>query len=266
MNNILKNYFDKLWDTYTKVTPTAIGIQKLLGSNEQDDIVNDHIALRTFDIQKVNLDKITSILESLGYKTAGEYHFKEKKLFAKHYEHIEDDAPKIFVSQLLTDQFSKELQDIVKNIVEQIDSIEVSKKEFLYSGRTWQIDTKSYEKLLNESEYAAWLYVWGYIPNHFTVSINKLKKFQNIHEVNKTLQNAGIKLNSVGGYIKGSPEVYLEQSSTLADKIEVKFNDKTLSIPSCFYEFALRYEKEGKLYGGFVENSANAIFESTNIR
>lgn len=72
-------------------------------------------------------------------------------------------------------------------------------------------------------------------------------------------------LNSAGGEVKGSAEVLLEQSATMADRIEVNFKDVQKSIPSCFYEFALRYPKaDGELYSGFVAASADKIFESTN--
>jgi len=51
----------------------------------------------------------------------------------------------------------------------------------------------------------------------------------------------------------------------MADKAEVAFSDGVRAIPSCFYEFALRYpQADGVLYPGFVEASADKIFESTN--
>lgn len=53
----------------------------------------------------------------------------------------------------------------------------------------------------------------------------------------------------------------------MADKIAVVFSDTTVEIPSCFYEFALRYPKaNGELYTGFVAASADKIFESTNAK
>ena len=108
---------------------------------------------------------------------------------------------------------------------------------------------------------------WGYRANHFTVSINELAKFDNIETVNQALKDAGFALNTSGGEVKGSPEVLLEQSSTLADDFAVEFSDGKMSVPSCFYEFALRYNKpDGELYTGFVAASADKIFESTNAR
>ena len=79
------------------------------------------------------------------------------------------------------------------------------------------------------------------------------------------LKAHGYKVNASGGEVKGSPEDLLEQSSTMADRVPVAFADQTVTIPSCFYEFALRYPKpDGQLYSGFVAASADKIFESTN--
>ncbi len=265
MNKKIINLFDALWQDYTTVTPTAFKIHELFGSKEQDTIVNDHIALRTFDLQKVDLEKLALHFKALGYVECEEYYFKEKKLLAKHYEHPDVMAPKVFISQLLLDEFSLVLRELIKKFMKPVDENAVYSQGFLHSGRHWDIDTKTYELLRRESEYAAWLYVWGFRANHFTVSVNHLKTFDTLAEVNEALKMAGFALNGAGGEIKGSQDVFLEQSSTLADEVLVQFSDRDMMVPSCFYEFALRYvTPEGKLFSGFVEDSANKIFESTH--
>lgn len=267
MHTNINTLFENLWQNYIQVTPTAPKIHELLGSSQKDDIINDHIALRTFNFDNTNLEKLAMHFKVLGYKEGDEYFFKTKKLHAKHYEHEDDSYPKVFISELLVEEFSQFTQNTLKELTKNIDEEIVLKDNFLYSGTHWKIDSKTYEKLLEESEYAAWISAWGYRANHFTVNINKLKNYETIFEVNEVLKNAGFELNCSGGEIKGNPEVLLEQSSTLADKFEVEFLDKKMEIPSCFYEFALRYKTdEGKLYSGFVEASANKIFESTNKR
>ncbi|MFP5459898.1 MAG: 2-oxoadipate dioxygenase/decarboxylase family protein, partial [Bacteriovoracia bacterium] len=106
---------------------------------------------------------------------------------------------------------------------------------------------------------------FGYRPNHFTVFINALKSFADIQSLNVFLKEQGVKLNASGGEIKGTPAVYLEQSSTLANNIAVTFDDGELTIPACYYEFARRYPlASGELYQGFVAASADKIFESTS--
>ncbi len=267
MHSNVNELFRQLWQNYLSVTPSAVKVHKLLGSSQQDDVINDHIALRTFNLPKVGLEKLAAHFLAVGYKECGEYHFEAKKLYAKHYEHSDPRQPKVFISELLVEKCSPFLQKTVAELVEQIPESAVTADNFLYSGAHWQVSKTTYEKLLAESEYAAWMAAWGYRANHFTVSINDLENFSTIQQVNQALKDAGFPLNTSGGEIKGTPEVLLEQSSTLADDFPVKFSDVEVKIPSCFYEFALRYPKaDGKLYTGFVAASADKIFESTNAR
>jgi hypothetical protein len=119
--------------------------------------------------------------------------------------------------------------------------------------------------LREESEYAAWFYVFGFRANHFTVSINALKKYNTILKVNQLLKDNGFILNSSGGEVKGTLGDYLQQSSTMADIIPVDFEEGIFSIPSCYYEFAQRHTMpDGTLFSGFVAQSADKIFESTD--
>ncbi|MEM0515848.1 DUF1338 domain-containing protein [Pseudoalteromonas sp. YIC-827] len=267
MHNDVNTLFEKLWDNYLEVTPSAVKVHELLGSTQQDDVINDHIALRTFNLPKVGLEKLAAHFLAVGYKECGEYHFEAKKLYAKHFEHEDPTQPKVFISELLVEQCSPELQKVVHEMVEQIDENAVTADNFLYSGTHWQVSHETYKALLAESEYAAWMAAWGYRANHFTVSINHLAQFDTIEQVNQKLKDAGFALNTSGGEIKGSPEVLLEQSSTLADDARVKFSDGEFAVPSCFYEFALRYlQPNGEIYTGFVAASADKIFESTNAR
>ncbi|HSG92695.1 MAG TPA: DUF1338 domain-containing protein, partial [Methylotenera sp.] len=242
-------------------------VHQLLGSSQQQDVINDHIALRTFNLEKVGLEKLAAHFKALGYEECGEYQFEAKKLHAKHYEHPDRSLPKVFISELLLDKCSAYLRDTITALVEQIPVQAVSADNFLYSGTHWQVSQATYEKLLAESEYAAWVSAWGYRANHFTVSVNDLQSFDSLEQVNHALKDAGFLLNTSGGEIKGTPEVYLEQSSTLADLHQVQFSDTVATIPSCFYEFARRYPvANGLLYTGFVAASADKIFESTNAR
>ncbi|SHK31439.1 protein of unknown function [Marinobacter antarcticus] len=257
--------FEKLWQNYRDVTPSAVQIHRILGAEEGHAIINDHIALRTFNLAPVSLDALAAHFLALGYREGGEYHFKGKKLYARHYEHSDPEAPRVFISELLTEQCSPELQASVKKLVEGVTKEQVTADDFLYSGRHWDLDYDTYRKLLEESEYAAWLAAWGYRANHFTVSVNDLQSFHTVADVNQLLKDNGFSVNVSGGEVKGSPEDLLEQSSTMADRVPVKFSDREATIPSCFYEFALRYKKaDGSLYNGFVAASADKIFESTH--
>ena len=255
-----------MWENYLALNPDARRIYTLFSQINNDVVVNDHIALRTFNLDKVCLDKIAQPFIASGYSEKGTYNFKKKKLTAKHFEHEDPSRPKIFISELRVEELSETTQKMIKILVSQLPEENVEDPHFCYSGCPWDISSGDYELLLKESEYAAWMAVFGYRPNHFTVSINHLKALTTVEEVNRFLLDKGFSLNENGGLIKGSPDVFLEQSSTMANEVDVTFSDgKKLRIPSCFYEFAKRYPlPNGKLYQGFVTTSADKIFESTN--
>ncbi|GLP95790.1 DUF1338 domain-containing protein [Paraferrimonas sedimenticola] len=262
MTQAVSELFGRLWSDYLAHTPSAKPIHQLLGKGA--DIVNDHIALRTFNLAPVTVDALAEHFKAIGYVEAGQYAFEAKKLKAKHFEHPDPTAPKVFISELLVEEMPEEVQTIIKKLVAQVDPKAVSAADFLIGNRPWQLSLADYQTLAKHSEYASWTAAWGYRANHFTVSVNHLAGFDTLEAVNQALKDAGHVLNSSGGEIKGSPEVLLEQSSTMADKGVVKFSDGELTIPSCFYEFALRYpQADGELYSGFVAASADKIFEST---
>lgn len=260
----LPSLLDKMWTDYVAINPLAQKIYDLF-LKEGEKVQNDHIALRTFNHPRVNIDVMARPFVESGYKYAGDYHFPEKKLYAKHYEHADASLPKIFISELKLEEFSPALRATVNSLIDQVPKGKELEFDFVSTGRPWKVTTKIYQDLLKESDYAAWVAAFGYRPNHFTVFINHLKSFSDIHVLNEYLKGKGFKLNGSGGEVKGSKEVCLEQSSTLANNIEVSFDDGKLTIPACYYEFAKRYPmKDGKLYQGFVAASADKIFESTS--
>ncbi len=263
-----KEIFDKLWKEYTERTPSAQKIKDLF-QDKGNEVFNDHVAFRTFDDPRVNIDVLAKPFIAAGYKECGEYTFEAKKLFAKHFEHTTDkNAPRVFISQLITAEFSYELQGEVKKMIDSISNEELSSDDLVFKGRLWeQPSLETYEQLQSETEYAAWLYVNGFCANHFTVDVNKLTTFNSLQEVNKFLKENGFKMNASGGEIKGTPEQLLEQSSVLADKIPVQFVETAKEITSCYYEFAFRHPmNNGELYSGFIAGSADKIFESTDMK
>lgn len=255
--------FNRLWKDYTEQNPSVQQVYDLF-VNEGETVDNDHIAFRTYDDPRINIDVLSRVFIKAGYVFKGDYHFEQKHLYAKHFEM--EGGPRVFISQLKTADFSPYLQAEVKKMVDRIPAELLASDELIYSGCVWGTPAyETYEKLREESEYAAWLYVNGFRANHFTVSINSLKKFDTIEKVNQLIKNNGFKINDSGGEIKGTPAELLEQSSTRAGMIQVAFKEGLKEIPGCYYEFARRYpDADGKLYSGFIAKSADKIFESTD--
>ena len=263
----LDNIINRLWIDYITQNPSAGKIHDLFVT-EGESVVNDHIAFRTIDYSELNIDVLAQPFISHGYVAKGEYIFKEKHLFARHYELAGDKkAPRIFISQLVLSECSPFLQNTLKTAFEKTGLGKTSAEKLIFSGSLFNpLSYSVYSRLREESKYAAWFYVFGFRANHFTVSINDLKKYNDIRLVNDLLTMNGFVLNTSGGDIKGTPADMLMQSSTLADSVKVNFVEGAFEVPCCYYEFAQRFiDSNGQLYNGFVAKSADKIFESTDF-
>lgn len=262
--SIIQDLFDLLWRDYVAMTPQATQVGDLLLARGET-VVNDHIALRTFADQRVDIEVLDRAFVEAGYQPIESYEFTEKKLVACHYEHPGPNMPKVFISALLLDSFSQALRDTVHSLLKEVPVGLAADWRFSVSGRPWSLDYSTYLKLLEESQYAAWLAAFGFRANHFTVAAHRLTTVSSLEELNTLLLEQGFVLNEAGGLIKGSPLVGLEQSSTMADAVEVPFGEEAHEIPSCYYEFAFRHPmKDGELFQGFVTGSAQHLFDSTN--
>lgn len=260
----LDDLLGKLWQDYIDQNPHARAIHQLIES-QGETVVNDHIALRTFDDPRVNIAKLSRAFEDLGYKHGGDYDFPAKKLNARHFEHPEPGRPLVFISELRLGEMSDGLQSKVKACLDQMPAAVTQQWDFPVAGRPWNVSFDDYQALSDESEYAGWVAAWGFRANHFTVLVNALKKFDSLEALDAFLKDNGHEMNTSGGEIKGTPEQLLEQSSTLAGEIDVQFSDGTHKIPACYYEFARRYkDADGNLFRGFIAKSADKIFESTD--
>ena len=258
--------FEPFWNRYSTENPNAKRIFDLFTASGEK-VVHDHIALRTFNDPRMNIEVISRVFTENGYEARGKYEFKAKKLSGIHLEHKSDlNAPKVFISELLTDQFSDYLQTTIHDCLNRLSDSAYADSGLVYGGSVWgKISFADYNKLREESEYAAWLLVYGYRANHFAVKVNELKNFSTLQEVNEFVKRNGYLLNAAAGEIYGTPEEMLEQSATMAEIQPFDFTDGLHKIPSCFYEFTLRYNQpDGKQYPGFTAANADKIFESTN--
>lgn len=261
VSSIYQTFFEELWEQYQSITPQATAIHHLFES-EGERVENDHVAFRTFADSPIDLSHLEPILLDLGFIQFDEYHFDVKKLYAKSYVHPNMET-KVFLSELLWKDLSEKSQVIIKNLLHGLDP---NRAYGFTDGRLWEIPSYGdYQLLADESEYAAWMSVWGLRANHFTIYVNELVRYGELEKVVDLIQQHGYLLNEQGGIIKGTKDVGLIQASTLADRVDVLFSDGTKqAIPSCYYEFAQRFEVGGELYKGFVTSSADKIFESTH--
>lgn len=258
----------RLWDDYTTQNPSVKKVYQLFLESE-GKVVNDHIALRTFDDPRVNIEVLSQPFIKAGYRIADTYNFEEKHLNAVHFElYGEPEAPLVFISELRLNDFPESFRKTVATILNSVDPLRLESEGLIYDTEVFGLPSwEVYETLLAESEYAAWLYINGFRANHFTVSINANKHLDTLQKANAFLKRHGFNINDIGGEIKGSPEDLLEQSSIMASNIKVYFRDGEREVPGCYYEFARRYPTaQGELFRGFIAKSADKIFQSTDTQ
>jgi hypothetical protein len=260
----IRELFEEMWTTYCKVNRHVEEVKEYMMAHEEGDVVNDHIALRTFNHPRVNREVLAKSFLDSGYKPVEDLQFEKKKLDATYYTHDDPDLTRVFISELRIEEFSPELQSTINRLVDEIPNKAIEQFNFCNSGVPWDVITfDTYNKLKEESEYAAWVATFGFIVNHFTISITDMKSFDHMFQVNRFMKENGFKINDSGGEVKGSVEQGLEQSSIMARDVDVQFapeDSEIKKIPGCYYEFALRYNN----FDGFIAGSADKIFESTD--
>jgi len=255
-----------------------------------EDLTNDHVAFRTIGVEHLGIASLEKIFLAYGYERRDKYRFDAKKLNAYWYSPPAEHHPRIFISELCVDELSSEAQDIIRNYTQivktdPVDDISLDKwqqvDKFLHSPM-WELLTwEHYERLMAESEYAAWALYNRYYLNHFTISVHDLvDSYNTLEEFNVFLASIGIQLNDSGGKIKISPDGLLKQSSTVAQVIRSEFRVgkdqiEQHDISGSYVEFAERlpFAEHAHLpreemtrshrRDGFEAENADRIFEST---
>lgn len=260
-------------------------IQKQIIENEEA-IVNDHIAFRTLGLPNLGIESFEKIFLHHGYKKMTAYHFPEKKLDAYWYAPPTERYPRIFISELRVCDLSMNSQNIIKKYsgevlkdpVKDIDLNNLNQVVEFFHKPLWQLPSlEDYNSLLQESEYAAWVIYNRYYLNHYTISVHELSgTYADLEHFNEFLESIGIALNSSGGKIKVSKDGLLKQSSSVAKMVEAEFaNGQKANISGSYVEFAERLPlpqfsgltnhqlSREQRREGFEASSADKIFEST---
>jgi hypothetical protein len=298
---IARNLIQKLWDEYLERVPYARKYaDKILLKGGR--VVHDHLAFRTLKTHTGELPEgilaIHHIIRCLGYQPAGRYTFRKKKLNAVHFEHPGKNLPKIFVSELKTDQLPPWAQQLINDAVKETpyllsdtgiellgrlehegiltsEAADVFEKElFSYFCRPWRPPLKETVLKLNDiSQYAAWVLLHGNSVNHFAALVNDqgVKEWPDMETTCRMLKMAGIPMKATIEGIKGSK---LQQSATLAVKedVEVKGNETLEEITWTYAYFELIQrgftgEKgQRNLFSGFLEEQSRHLFNMTQTR
>ena len=96
---------DTLWRDYVASTPQAERIHDLL-QERGEIVVNDHVALRTFDTAAIGIAALARPFERLGWRARESYRFADKHLRARYWQHDDPELPKVFISELVRAELS----------------------------------------------------------------------------------------------------------------------------------------------------------------
>lgn len=300
-NEITAMLLESLWNKYISRVSYAKRYMDLV-LEKGGTVVNDHIALRTFNThtgeQPEGIRAIKHLLNYLGYVPVEKYEFKKKKLKAVHFEHPNELFPKIFVSQLEVELLPEWARQIINNTVrdtpylisdQSLELLAILKEEgempkvaaealvldlTQYFRRPWQAPAKEDVLKINDvSQYAAWTLLHGNSINHFTALINNqgVKEWPDLEATCKGLEVAGIPMKET---IEGEKGTKLRQSATQAVKEDVDVMGEDgpdkINWTYAYYELAERdyVEENGirKLFSGFLGDQATHLFDMTRTR
>jgi len=251
---VLEKVLEGLMATYQERVPDVSKItDALVHQNvieKSADISNDHIAFRTMGVPQLGIQSFEKIFLHYGYTARDNYFFEHKKLNARWYAPPKNNLPRIFISELQVADFSENVQQIIKSYTNEVttdpvDSLDLNNAEEVISflhAPLWRTPTSTdYLKLLEISEYAAWVIYNRYYLNHYTISVDQLKNgYNTLEEFNAFLNNLGVVLSDAGGVIKQSKDGLLLQSATAKEDLKRE------------------HKREG-----FETANADKIFEST---
>ena len=279
-----------VFNTYSERVPdvkkiTQAMIDKGMVSS-QSEIVNDHIAFRTLGVPHLGIASFEKIFLAHGYEKRDHFFFEGKRLDAYWYAPQREESPRVFISELRVGDLSEEAQSIIQKYVgpiksDPVDALDLNAIEAVvdfFHRPLWELPSlEDYKRLLQESEYAAWVIYNRYYLNHYTISVHQLDgAHHTLEQFNAFLKSIGIKLNDSGSEIKVSPDGLLRQSSSVAETVQAEFaNGEKASISGSYVEFAERLPlpefahlpfdqiKRHMRRDGFEAGNADKIFEST---
>ncbi len=275
--------FAALWKRYRQRVPYVQAYERLVRSAGAV-FANDHVAFRTFASQEpaFGLFRIARIFESLGYSAEGCYAFPDKHLSSIHYRHPDPALPKVFLSELRVWELSLASQRIIDGVLKGSRApiplktlTSPSAKKLLpeFTRLPWRPPQKKDVLALNEeSQFAAWVALFGHEVNHFTCLVNA-HQVEGLADIEKTvaaLRGAGVPMKAE---IEGAPGSKLRQSSTEAASVRVAVREgkksSMISWPYAYFEIAERGYQidpatgQSVRFEGFLGGQAAQLFEMT---
>ena len=230
---------DPLWDAYASHVPYARTFVELSGGALQ----NDHVAFRTLK-GRGGLAPVAAFFERHGWQRREAYDFPDAHLDAVYL--ARPGEPRVFVSQLRDEDLSPRARELVLQLPD--PGPVTGPESFCAPGLS--LAEADLLELERQSQYGAWLLLFGREVNHFTASVPDVALWQ------RRLREAGVPMKDE---IEGAPGAGLRQTATRAAPRTVRLREGERSWPYAYLEIA---ERNGG-FDGFVAGQARQLFEMT---
>ena len=227
---------DALWERYAAHVPYARTFVMLSGA----ELRNDHVAFRSLD-----LEPIARVFEGFGWKRAGRYDLPDAHLNAIHLSKA--GQPRVFVSELRVGELSPRAREILAQLPREPP---FDGTPDWFRGPGLRPSESELLELERESQYGAWLLLFGREVNHFTASVPDVALWQ------QRMRDAGIPMKDE---IEGAPGAPLRQTATKAALRRVRLRDVERDWPYAYLEIAERNAG----FDGFIDTQARQLFEMT---
>jgi hypothetical protein len=230
---------DQLWDRYAAHVPYARTFVELA----QGSFRNDHVAFRSLK-GRGGIEPFAAFFERQGWVRRDAYDFPDAHLDAIYL--AKPGEPRVFISQLRAAELSSRAQRILEQLPPPGPIAGVES----FTAPAIQVAEEELLELERESQYGAWLLLFGREVNHFTASVDEVAKWQ------RRMQQAGIPMKEE---IEGEPGAGLRQTATRAAPRRVRLREREREWPYAYLEMA---ERNGG-FDGFVAAQARQLFDMT---
>ena len=301
---LAQELWNQLWAIYRQRV-TYARIYEAMIKAAGGTVANDHIAFRSLRLElnsgheaiNLGIPYLENVVRWLGYEVAGEYHFRDRHLYARHYRHLEQDQydlPKLFISELIVEELpssiAKSIQDTVRSgdffslsawqqsfFPSEKDDQAIAKSLLSVFTRPWKPPKQNIiEHVSKVSQYGAWVLLHGYSVNHFTGYINRqnTQTYPNIESTAQALARRGVPMKDSfeGGQASGlqqtATQAVIESVPVLNDQGHVE----QMPWSYAYYELAERYRIPDSITGkqtlfeGFIAPQAKHLFDMTKAK
>ena len=258
MSSPARQLLDLLWQRYEQHVPYARTFVELAAGRFD----NDHVALRSLRRPGSGIELFAPVFERLGWRRAGRYDFPDASLDAIHLSHP-DGLPRVFISELRVSELSPRAQEILAGLpagepapivpsgpgIEPAPLLVASLADWFRAPSIVPSEAALLE-LERESQYGAWILLFGREVNHFTASVDDVEAWA------ARMAQAGVPMK---GEIEGERGASLRQTATRAAPRTVRTDRGEREWPYAYLEIA---QRSGG-FDGFVTSQARQLFDMT---